>query len=87
MAVGVHSRALRKAAELVGGNSRLAKILGVKPVEVEKWLAADDALPRDVFLRIVDLILDETAPPSTTDENGEPPVPRSGAGPTASDYD
>ena len=87
MAASVQSRALRKAAELVGGNSRLAKILGVKPLEIEKWLAADDAIPRDVFLRIVDLILDETAPPSATDEGGEPPLPRSGAASATRDYD
>jgi DNA-binding transcriptional regulator YdaS (Cro superfamily) len=87
VAVSVQSRALRKAAELVGGNSRLARILGVKPVELEKWLAADDAIPRDVFLRIVDLILDETAPPSARDEDGEPPLPRSGAASSTQDHD
>jgi len=65
----------------------LARILGVKPVEVEKWLAGDDEIPRDVFLRIVDLILDETAPPSAADEDGEPPLPRSGAASSKQDYD
>jgi len=78
-AASVYSRALQKAAELVGGRDELARILQVPAAELERWIV-DEAKPsREIFLRVVDLILDETAS-GATDDSGPPPG-RDAAGP------
>jgi DNA-binding transcriptional regulator YdaS (Cro superfamily) len=64
---------LQKAAELVGGRKRLAERLGVKAAEIEKWAAGKEAIPREIFLRIVDLIIDETTSSGDSPEADEPP--------------
>lgn len=77
----VYSRALQRAAELLGGRDTLAKLLQIPAAEIDKWIADQGKPPREVFLRIVDLILDETAPPPAA--AGEPPdaaAPRDAAG-------
>ena len=76
----VYSRALRKAAELIGGREQLARILQVPPAQIELWIADEAKPPREIFLRIVDIILDETA--SGQDEPAEPPPGRDAAGPS-----
>ena len=76
----VYSRALRKAAELIGGREQLARILQVSPAQIEIWIADEAKPPREIFLRIVDIILDETA--SGQDEPSEPPPGRDAAGPS-----
>jgi len=78
-AASVYSRALRKAAELLGGRERLAKALQVPAAEIDKWIADEGKPPRDIFLRIVDLILDESRAGSGSDPQ-EPPPPRDAAG-------
>jgi hypothetical protein len=60
MAASVYARALQKAAELVGGRAKLARVLHVPLAELEKWLAEQAKPPREVFLRVVDIILDES---------------------------
>jgi hypothetical protein len=80
MTASVYSRALRRAAELLGGREKLAKILQVPAVELDKWLAEREKPPRDVFLRVVDLILDETTPAREGDDAQEPPPSRDAAG-------
>jgi hypothetical protein len=60
MAASVYSRALQKAAELLGGREKLSKILQVPAAEIDQWIADQAKPPREVFLRIVDLILDQT---------------------------
>jgi hypothetical protein len=77
-AATVYSRALRKAAELLGGREQLAKVLQVPAVQIDKWIADEGKPPRDVFLRIVDLILDESR--AGSDDPQEPPPPREAAG-------
>jgi len=74
MAASVYSRALQKAAQLVGGREKLAKVLQVPRAEIDRWIADEAKPPREVFLRIVDLILDEGAPATDTDEKPEPPA-------------
>lgn len=76
----VYSRALRKAAELIGGREPLAKILQVSQAQIEVWIADEAKPPRETFLRIVDIILEETA--SGLDEPAEPPPGRDAAGPS-----
>ena len=74
VAPSVHIRALQKAVEISGGREALAEHLGVKVAEIEKWLSAKIEIPRETFLRIVDIIIDELA--GGDSEPGEPPSPR-----------
>ncbi len=80
-AASVYSRALKKAAELLGGREQLAKALQVPSAEIDRWIADQGKPSREVFLRIVDLILDETRSGSDSDSQ-EPPAPRDAAGPS-----
>jgi hypothetical protein len=75
----VYSRALAKAAELLGGRTELARLLQVAPADVERWISDADKPPREVFLRVVDLILDETSG-GGSDDTSEPPRGRDAAG-------
>jgi hypothetical protein len=77
MAASVQIRALRKAVELAGGRRALAERLAVKAGDIEKWLGGKLALPRDVFLRVVEFIVDELTPEGDGADTGEPPAPRS----------
>jgi hypothetical protein len=54
----IHKRALRRAAEIIGGNEELRVHLGVSEVEFVSWAGKRD-LPRDIFLRLVDVITRE----------------------------
>src|SRR3954462_2732021 len=56
-AISVYSRALLKAAELLGGRNELAQVLQVPAAQIEKWIADETKPPREIFLRVVDIIL------------------------------
>jgi hypothetical protein len=56
----VYARAVRKAAELVGGRARLARMLQVPADEIEKWISEERKPPREIFLRVVDIIIDDS---------------------------
>ena len=73
VASSVYSRALQKAAELLGGREKLAEILHVTKAEIDRWIADQAKPPREIFLRIVDLILDETTPADAADPQDPPP--------------
>ena len=75
----VYSRALLRAAELLGGCDKLARVLRVPKDELDKWVGGDAKPPREVFLRVVDIILDETAAAGEPNDPPEPP-PRDAAG-------
>ena len=77
MAASVYSRALQKAAELVGGREQLSRRLQVPLADVETWIADKGKPSREVFLRIVDVLLDES---SAAGEAPEPPSSRDAAG-------
>lgn len=72
----VYSRTFQKAAELCGGRAKLARRLRVPAAELEKWIAGGGAPPLAVFLKAIDLVLDETAPPTAASEPAEPEPPR-----------
>lgn len=61
MTASVYSRAVMKAAELLGGRVELGRILQVPVAEIELWIAGEAKPPRETFLRVVDIILDETS--------------------------
>jgi hypothetical protein len=79
MVARVYSRTFQKAGDLLGGSKALARRLRVPLADLEKWLAGTAAPPMPVFLQAVDLVLDETAPPSPS-EPEEPPSARDCAG-------
>ena len=79
MATTVYTRTLHKAAELIGGRRKLARHLRVPLAELEKWLTGGKEPPIAVFLKTVDLVLDETAPNGGASEPGEPAPPKSSA--------
>lgn len=54
----VHIRTLRRAAEIVGGEEELAMRLKVTPSHLSLWIKGLATPPADVFLRVVDLILE-----------------------------
>jgi len=80
MALSVYSRTLQKAAELIGGRAKLCRHLRVPLAELEKWIEDKAVPPIGVFLRAVDLIIEETPPPAGSDGPGEPPAPREASG-------
>lgn len=62
MGESVYARALRRAADVVGGKSTLREQLRVPMSELERWMAGADKPPMDVFLKAVDII--SAAPPA-----------------------
>jgi hypothetical protein len=54
----IHQRALRRAAEILGGDEKLRMHLGTSEAEFATWAGKRD-LPRDIFLRLVDIITEE----------------------------
>lgn len=76
MASKVMSRTFQKAAELAGGQKNLARRLRVPTAELQKWIAGGGEPPMAIFLKAVDLVLDETPHPSPGSEPGDPPPAR-----------
>jgi hypothetical protein len=54
----IHQRALRRAAEIRGGNEQLRLHLGASEAEFSSWTERRE-LPREIFLRLVDIITEE----------------------------
>jgi hypothetical protein len=55
------SRTLQRAAEILGGRDRLSRQLRVPARELDRWIAEEAEPPRGVFLRAVDIVLEETS--------------------------
>ncbi len=58
MALGVHAKALQRAAAIVGGEDELRAALQAQPDTFERWKDGREEMPQEVFLRIVDIIVD-----------------------------
>lgn len=54
----IHRRALQRAAAILGGNEELRAHLGVSEAEFALWPGRRE-LPREIFLRLVDIITEE----------------------------
>ena len=77
MAQSVYSRTLQKAAELIGGRSQLCRHLHVPMGHMQLWIDDKAVPPIGIFLRAVDLVIQETPPPAGGDGGpGDPPAPR-----------
>lgn len=60
MPPSVHSRAVRKAAELTGGRQALADRLHLARPDIDAWIADERRPTLPELLRIVEIILDES---------------------------
>ena len=54
----IHIRALKRAAQILGGDENLRLHLGASETDFSNW-SGERELPRNVFLRLVDIITDE----------------------------
>ena len=54
----IHTRALKRATEILGGEDKLRIFLGATEVDFSAWMGEKE-LPRNIFLRLVDVITDE----------------------------
>lgn len=79
MAASVVSRTLQRAAEVLGGRDKLSRELRVPARDLDRWIAEEAEPPRGVFLRAVDIVLEETPAPGSS-EPGDPPSPREASG-------
>ena len=77
----VYSKTFSKAAELLGGEKALARELRVPLADLHKWIAGSAKPPLSVFLKVIDLVLDETSPQGGVSDpgGGEPPREASAA--------
>ena len=57
----LHSHLLHEAAELLGGPRALGYKLQVPARDLARWMAGLEPMPRLVFLKVVDLILELTS--------------------------
>jgi hypothetical protein len=55
----VHIYALQRAAVLAGGADALARILDVPGFCVDSWLGGVHPVPLEIFLRAVDMVLED----------------------------
>ena len=76
MPASVYSKTLQKAAELAGGQKKLARQLRVPLADLEKWITDKDEPPMAIFLQAVDLVLDETGAPAAGSEPADPSPPK-----------
>ncbi|HYL89618.1 MAG TPA: hypothetical protein VEU32_12745 [Burkholderiales bacterium] len=54
----IHTRALKRATEILGGEEKVRTFLGASEHDFSAWESQHE-LPRNIFLRLVDLITDE----------------------------
>jgi hypothetical protein len=54
-------RLLRRAEDLLGGREALCRELQVPRAELDRWMAGASTIPRSLFLKAADLVLDLTA--------------------------
>jgi len=58
----VRAQTLRRAAQIVGGPAPLRRYLRVSALCLAAWMSGADQAPTDVFLKAVDLIMEQNAP-------------------------
>ena len=61
----IHDRALRRAAQILGGEEKLRLHLGATETDFTSW-AGQQEFPLNIFLRLVDIITDEEVRQVTT---------------------
>ena len=77
LAASIQTRVLQRLLEMLGSRAKLARLLRVSEDDLQRWLNGKVKAPALVFIRAVDLLLEETEP-SGGDEGDlpEPPAER-----------
>ena len=60
--MSVQARALHRASATIGGLPALARYLQVPDQHIREWMFDVGAPPNGVFLRVIDLLLDQPLP-------------------------
>ena len=68
----LQSTLLRRAAQITGGYSQLCEYLGVSEARLRLWLAGSVRLPDPVFLKAVDLVLQDDIARAAHDRRQRP---------------
>ena len=68
--ISVTARALHKALEQIGGLEALAKRLEVPASVVREWMFDVGSPPHGVFLRVVEVLLEESRSMSVFNDSG-----------------
>jgi hypothetical protein len=55
----VRVRTLRRAADIVGGQAQLRRYLNVSALCLAAWMSGADIAPTYVFLKAVDLVMED----------------------------
>jgi AraC-like DNA-binding protein len=53
----VYTEALRRAANAMGGEARLADVLGVPLAQARSWLEGSEHPPTEIYHRVLDLLI------------------------------
>jgi Pyruvate/2-oxoacid:ferredoxin oxidoreductase gamma subunit len=61
MDVSVRVQTLRRAAEIIGGPTQLRIYLNVSALCLAAWMTGVDNMPTQVFLKAVDLVMEQGA--------------------------
>ncbi len=60
MPTPIHKRALQRAVEIAGGSDQLARRLALAPTHIAMWLSHEYQVPGDVFLQVVDFLVEHS---------------------------
>ena len=72
----LYRRALANAVHAAGGEEPLREYLNVNDVTFRTWLTGLKPIPENVFLRLIDLLLDPPNKPSAPRQGGDIPAKR-----------
>ena len=79
LVASVYAKTLARATLIVGGVDALALELGVAPQALASWLRLERVPPMDVFLRAVDIVVEDAVRPeglhSQPPRRDDPPTP------------
>jgi len=70
----VYTRTLARAAEIVGGEEELARLLRVVPRRLSLWTRGVVAPPGDVFLKAADILSEHSVQELSTERKRPPQV-------------
>ncbi len=72
--VDFYARTLARAASISGGTIALARRLNVSTAQLEAWMCGADDTPPAIFLKVVDVIMEDTLAALRTASGGPPPA-------------
>jgi hypothetical protein len=73
MPQSLQTRALKKAARILGGEPGLTAFLQVPSQELSRWMRGEDAVPECIVLRLVDFLAEvEAAREKSLDNRSQP---------------